>query len=51
MGHLASGRGSGLEGMRRAVPEAAEAHRDELNENLRVERWVEEIEEGWGGSR
>jgi hypothetical protein len=48
MGLLASGRGSRLEGMRRAVLEAAEAHRDELNEYLRVERWVEEIEEGWG---
>jgi hypothetical protein len=48
MGHLASGRGSRLQGMRRAVLEAAEAHRDELDEYLRVERWVEEIEEGWG---
>ena len=48
MGHLASGRGSRLQGTRQAVLEAAEAHRDELDEYLRVERWVEEIEEGWG---
>jgi len=48
MGHLASGRGSRLEGMRQAVLEAAEAHRDELDEYLRVGRWVQEIEEGWG---
>lgn len=47
MGHLASGRGSRLRGMRRAVLEAAEAHQDALVEYLRVERWVEEIEEGW----
>ena len=48
MGHLAEGRGSRLEGKRRAVLEAAETHGDELTEYLRVERWVEAIEEGWG---
>ena len=47
MGHLASGRASRLSGMRRAVLEAAEAHQEALDEYLRVERWVEEIEDGW----
>jgi hypothetical protein len=40
MGHLAAGRGSRLQGMRRTVLEAAKAHRDELNEYLRA---------GWRG--
>ena len=48
MGHVQAGRASRVAGMRRAVLEAAQAHLRELEEYVRVERWVEEIEEGWG---
>jgi hypothetical protein len=48
MGHVQAGYASRLSGMRRAVLEAAEAHLGELEEYVRVERWVEEIEDGWG---
>ncbi len=48
MGHVQAGRASRVAGMRRAVLEAAQAHLRELNEYVRVERWVEEIEDGWG---
>jgi predicted metallo-beta-lactamase superfamily hydrolase len=47
VGHVQAGRASRVAGMRRAVLEAAEAHRNELAEYVRVERWVEEIEDGW----
>ena len=48
MGHVQAGRASRVAGMRRAVLEAAEGHLSELEEYVRVERWVEEIEDGWG---
>jgi predicted metallo-beta-lactamase superfamily hydrolase len=48
MGHVQAGRASRVAGMRRAVLEAAEAHLRELEEYVRVERWVEEVEDGWG---
>ena len=47
MGHVQAGRASRVAGMRRTVLQAAEAHLSESNEYLRVERWVEEIEDGW----
>ncbi len=48
MDHVQAGRGSRLSGMRRTVLEAAEGQLRELEEYVRVERWVEEIEDGWG---
>jgi predicted metallo-beta-lactamase superfamily hydrolase len=47
MGHVQAGRASRLSGMRRAVLEAAQAHLRKLEEYVRVERWVEEIDAGW----